>query len=240
MGGCASLKQAVSAQALAALRSMIRRIFNLKRAETALLLAGLVMLFCAGFTYVNGLISARAATQRFHAAMMAPQPVGQGRLKSITQVDYSLWSTKRTEQYKASLAQQFNDPVALLRVPKIRLEVPVFEGTDDRVLNRGVGLIEGTARVDQSGNVGIAGHRDGFFRGLKDVQLGDPIELETAEGVRTYVTDSITIVDPHDVSVLRGGAESALTLVTCYPFYVLGSAPQRYIVHASLHGEIKR
>lgn len=219
---------------------MTRRFFNLKGAEFALLIAGLFMLIYAGFTYVNGRISARAATEKFHAAVMAPQVVGRTALKSVAQVDYSLWSTKRTEEYRASLSEHFNDPVALLRVPKIRLEVPVFEGTNDRVLNRGVGLIEGTARADEPGNVGIAGHRDGFFRGLKDVRVGDSIQLETADAIRTYVADSITVVDPHDVSVLRGGPEPALTLVTCYPFYVLGSAPQRYIVHASLHGEIKR
>ena len=219
---------------------MTSRFFNLKRAELALMVAGVTMLAYAGFTYVSGRIAARAATDRFHAAVMNTQAVGRVQMKSFTQVDYSLWSTKRVEEYRASLTEHFNDPVAVLKVPKIRLEVPVFEGTDDRVLNRGVGLIGGTAEVDDSGNVGIAGHRDGFFRGLKDVSPGDAIELETVDEMRTYVIDSIKVVDPHDVSVLRGGQEPALTLVTCYPFYVLGSAPERYIVHASLHGEVKR
>jgi sortase A len=87
--------------------------------------------------------------------------------------------------------------------------------------------------------MGIAGHRDGFFRGLKDVVLGDALELETTSGTQTYIIDSIKLVTPDDVSVLRNEPTSALTLVTCYPFYFVGSAPQRYIVHASARGEPK-
>lgn len=157
--------------------------------------------------------------------------------KAATQVDFSLWAPKRIEQYKASLAEHFDEPLALLRVSKIRLEVPVFEGTDERVLNRGVGRIAGTAGVSDPGNIGIAGHRDGFFRGLKDVNVGDSMELETGAGTRTYVIDSIKLVGKDDVSVLKNESVPALTLVTCFPFYFVGSAPQRYIVHASLKGE---
>jgi sortase A len=220
---------------------MTRRISILKGTEFVLLIAGLILLGYAAFTYVSGRMAARSATEKFHASVQPPpQPGARVPLKSVTEVDYTLWSVKRAEEYKASLAEHFDDPVAVLKVPKIHLEVPVFEGTDDRVLNRGAGRIEGSARVDDPGNVGIAGHRDGFFRGLKDVQVGDSIELETPDAMRTYITDSITVVNPDDVSVLQGGSQPAITLVTCFPFYVLGSAPQRYIVHASLHGETKR
>ena len=110
----------------------------------------------------------------------------------------------------------------------------MLEGTDDVTLNRGVGRIAGTSRVGESGNLGIAGHRDGFFRGLKDIAVGDKIELATANGTDTYVVDKIQIVNPNDVTVLRPTLESSLTLVTCYPFYFIGGAPQRYIVHASM------
>jgi len=82
--------------------------------------------------------------------------------------------------------------------------------------------------------VGIAGHRDGFFRGLKDLTTGDTIELVMPDEVQRYVVDEITIVDPKDVSVLAARAKPTITLVTCYPFYFIGSAPQRYIVQASL------
>lgn len=82
----------------------------------------------------------------------------------------------------------------------------------------------------------IAGHRDGFFRGLKDVAVGDKIELVTLLGTETFIIDRITIVEPTDVWVLRPRSRSSLTLITCYPFYFIGSAPQRYIVQASIAG----
>jgi LPXTG-site transpeptidase (sortase) family protein len=89
-----------------------------------------------------------------------------------------------------------------LNIPKIHLEVPVFEGTDDLTLDRGVGRIVGTAHPGQPGNIGIAGHRDGFFRGLKDIAPGEEIELRVHDAVATYVVDQITVVTPQDVSVL--------------------------------------
>ena len=98
----------------------------------------------------------------------------------------------------------------------------------------GVGRIEGTASLGENGNVGIAGHRDGFFRGLKDIGPGDTIEMVTPKVKETYVVDHVVIVDPSDVSVLRPRLHPSLTLVTCYPFYFVGSAPKRYIVQASL------
>ena len=101
-------------------------------------------------------------------------------------------------------------------------------------LNRGVGRIAGTANPGESGNIGIAGHRDGFFRGLKDVGPGDKIEMVTQSRVETYVVDHVVIVDPSDVSVLEPRPQPSLTLVTCYPFYYLGSAPKRYIVQATV------
>jgi sortase A len=149
-------------------------------------------------------------------------------------VDFNLWSDKRIEAYKQSLALHFDPPLAVLRVENIHLEVPVLEGTDDLTLNRGVGRIAGTARPGENGNIGIAGHRDGFFRGLKDVKLGDKMELVTTNQAGTYVVDKLEIVTPDNVSVLRPTAAPSLTLVTCYPFYFIGSAPQRYIVHASI------
>src|SRR6185503_18622734 len=99
-------------------------------------------------------------------------------------------------------------------------------------LDRGVGHIEHTAAPRSDGNSGIAGHRDGFFRGLKDIGSGDAIELETLGEREVYRVDRMWIVDPTDVSVLDPTPTPSLTLVTCYPFYFVGSAPQRYIVRA--------
>ena len=97
--------------------------------------------------------------------------------------------------------------------------------------------IEGTAIPGAEGNAGIAGHRDGFFRGLKDIGPGDVIELDTLKGNESYRVERVWIVDPEDVSVLDPTSTRALTLVTCYPFYYVGSAPQRFIVRAVLAGD---
>ena len=115
--------------------------------------------------------------------------------------------------------------------------MPVYNGTDEINLNRGAGRIIGTARIDAPGNLGIAAHRDGFFRVLKDVELGDTLELQTHQGEKEFVVSSITIVDPTDVSVLAPTDQPTVTLVTCYPFYFVGHAPKRYIVKAELLSE---
>jgi sortase A len=191
----------------------------------------------AAFGYLSGWVHSRDMVAKFHGE--AAQSQGTRGPKGLMPVGYSLWSEKRVKEYEASLADRIDDPLGVLRVERIHLEVPVFDGTDDEILKRGVGRIVGTARIGQIGNVGIAGHRDGFFRGLKDVQVGDTMQLDTVMGTQTYVIDSIKLATPADVSVLRNEPTPALTLVTCYPFYFVGSAPQRYIVHASLRGEPK-
>lgn len=146
--------------------------------------------------------------------------------------DFSSWSDKRIAAYRDSAVSHFSPAVAILRIPRIHLEAPVLEGTDDLTLNRGVGRIVGTAAPGESGNIGIAGHRDSFFRKLKDITIGDSIELVTRKNSIIYVVNRVSIVDPSDTSVL-GSHSNSLTLVTCYPFYFIGSAPQRYIVQAS-------
>jgi sortase A len=149
-------------------------------------------------------------------------------------VSFDLWSPKRIEAYEQSLMEHFDPPLAILRIAKVNLEAPVLEGTDDLTLNRGVGHIAGTGRPGQEGNIGIAGHRDGFFRVLKDIGPGDTIELMTASRTDVYTVDQVVLVSPSDVSVLQARPGRSLTLVTCYPFYFVGSAPQRYIVQASV------
>lgn len=122
--------------------------------------------------------------------------------------------------------------LAILRIPGIALEVPVNYGTDEWVLLRGAGLVEGTALPGSNGNVAIAAHRDTHFRALKDLALGDRIELAMLDRTQTYVVTGLSVVEPTDVHVLADTGEPVLTLVTCYPFYFVGHAPQRFIVRA--------
>jgi sortase A len=146
--------------------------------------------------------------------------------------DQSLWSPNRVSAWRKAVSEPGPAPLAVLRIPKIRLEVPVLPGTEDRTLDRGLGHIEHTAEPGTEGNVGVAGHRDGFFRGLKDVAVGDTIELDTLHGKEAYRVERMWVVEPDDVSVLDPTSTPTLTLVTCYPFYFIGSAPQRFIVRA--------
>ena len=150
--------------------------------------------------------------------------------------DQSLWSPERIRAWRDTFSRQAPQALAVLRIPRIGLEVPILEGTDDWTLNRAIGHIEDTAAPGADGNSGIAGHRDGFFRGLKDVREGDEIALETRRGREAYQIERIWIVDPTDVSVLDPTPSRAITLVTCYPFYFIGSAPQRFIVRAVVKG----
>jgi sortase A len=203
--------------------------------ESGLLAFGASLLTFYAVAHIQSTVLARIAVQRFGAStpssLTSKKP--ERKLDSPS-VNFILWSEPRIDAYKKTLAQHLLPALAVLRVQKIELEVPVLEGTDDLTLNRGTGWIRGTARPEQWGNIGIAGHRDGFFRGLKDLKMGDTMDLVTHDRTDTCVVDDIRIVNPDDVSVLRPGVARSLTLVTCYPFYFVGSAPQRYVVHASI------
>jgi sortase A len=210
-----------------------------REAERILLMIGLTLLAVWGGASIYGTLSSRAAIKRFEldqaqASAVSRRPVR--KLPSNLQVDFALWSLNRTRAYEETLTTKVkvNRPLAVLRIPDIQLEVPVYNGTDDLILNRGVGRILGTAQVGGAGNLGIAGHRDGFFRGLKDLAPGDEIDLVRISQSDTFVVEKIEIVNPEDVSVLAPTTAPTLTLVTCFPFYFVGSAPQRFIVTASL------
>lgn len=127
----------------------------------------------------------------------------QGEQRPHAPVDFSLWSARRAKAYADALAIKLGAPLAVLSINKFGLCVPVFNGTDALTLNRGAGRILGTAWPGEPGNIGIAGHRDGFFRRLKDVKVGDQIELAALHQKFVYTVDNITVVAPSDVNVLR-------------------------------------
>jgi sortase A len=124
--------------------------------------------------------------------------------------------------------------IARLEVPSVKLATTVLEGTDDATLNRGSGHIEDTPFPGQTGNVGIAGHRDTVFRPLRHIHLGDEMKLTTADRVYHYKISKTLIVTPDDVYVLDPTTQPTLTLVTCYPFDFIGHAPRRFIIQAAL------
>ena len=186
-----------------------------------------VGIWCAGWTLRT--VGARAELNRFavlrtNAGLTAAPP------------DLSLWSDLRIRMWRQAQSEKTPEPRGVLRIARLGLEVPILDGTDDVTLDRGVGHIDDTASLTGSGvlsgNIGLAGHRDGFFRVLKDIAQGDTVEVETLTGTTSFRVEQSWIVQPEDVWVLDPTPEPSLTLVTCYPFYFVGAAPQRFIVRA--------
>jgi sortase A len=190
----------------------------LRWSEAALWIAGAALCSLFAIAQADSALGSARALEDFAASVKSP--------------DQSLWAAGRVRDYQASLNQPMK-AVAVLTVPSLNLEVPVFDRDDDLALNRGAGLVAGMGLPDQGGNTGIAGHRDGFFRVLKDIKLGDLIEIRTHVKVHRYRVSSIDIVDQTDKRLLADTELPVVTLVTCYPFYYLGNAPQRYIVAAT-------
>jgi sortase A len=122
--------------------------------------------------------------------------------------------------------------VGRIEVPRLNLSAIIKEGVDSKTLRRAVGHVPETVRPGVPGNVGLAGHRDTFFRPLQRIRKHDRIVVETLDGRFEYVVQSLEIVQPTDVHVLSPTKESVLTLVTCYPFQYVGNAPKRFIVRA--------
>jgi LPXTG-site transpeptidase (sortase) family protein len=131
--------------------------------------------------------------------------------------------------------------IGRLKIPRLNVQAVIREGTAERTLSIALGHIAGTAKPGQNGNVGLAGHRDSLFRGLRNIRKNDRIELETSNGeTYTYQVTSTNIVKPTEVSVLKAGLYPELTLVTCYPFNYIGSAPERFIVKARQIGQVTK
>lgn len=122
--------------------------------------------------------------------------------------------------------------IGRMEIPHIGISVMVLEGDGEGVLAKAVGHVPITAFPGGMGNVVIAGHRDTFFRALRNIQKGDEITFTTVQGIYHYQVGSIDKVGPQDVQVLQASGRRTLTLITCFPFYYVGSAPQRFIVRA--------
>ena len=138
----------------------------------------------------------------------------------------------RAAQAYKPVAVRTGGLVGMLDVPRLNLTTPVIEGDDNSTLKRAVGHLPDTPFPWEDGNSALAGHRDGLFRPLKDIKVGDEIRFRTSRDEYRYrVTDTL-IVQPDEVSVLEKRPRPSLTLITCYPFYYVGNAPKRFIIHA--------
>jgi sortase A len=176
------------------------------------ILAGILSLGYVAFTLIDTELYQRRATEQFEEALNAPKTnVPDARMPGIV---------------------KSGTPLGRIEISSLGVGAMILEGDDDKTLRRGVGHIPGTAVPGQAGNVALAGHRDTFFRALRNIHKDDEITLETLHGSYRYSVDRIQIVLPGDIAALDRSNESILTLVTCYPFSYVGSAPQRFVVRA--------
>jgi sortase A len=155
-----------------------------------------------------------------------------GRLESNTRAALDQMLVNR---HPAPLAPPLiidNGLIGRLSIPRIHLSAVVVEGDDERVLSFAVGHVPDTSKPWEAGNSAIAAHRDGIFRPLKDIQVGDDIELGTPQGDFVYRVRRTFVVKPTDIWVLDKMPQVELTLITCFPFSYIGSAPSRFIVQA--------
>jgi sortase A len=196
----------------------------LRSVEVMLWLFGLVCVSAYGVTKIHSARAQSAAISDLEA---------QWREEIMAEPEQSLWSAQRIAHHERARAEtDALSPLALLTMPSVGIRVAVFDGTSDRVLNLGVGRVPGTGQVGAQGNLALAGHRDGFFRGLKDIDVGDDISIQHGGGIDHYRVTELLVVEPDAIHVLEPTDEMTLTLVTCYPFYFIGAAPRRFIVRA--------
>jgi sortase A len=196
-------------------------------ARCCLLVVAIVCLGLYGYSYLE-----RAAYQTYESWKFdrMREPIATGAVASSDRAA----PISRASRKAAPLWRQAspNALIGRLSVPRLHLSAMVREGVDRGTLQLAVGHIPATPLPGQSGNVGLAGHRDTFFRGLKELKTGDEIRFSTASGDFRYDVESLVVVEPNDVGVLAPSEENILTLVTCYPFSYIGTAPRRFVVRA--------
>jgi len=195
---------------------------------------GTLALGYVGFVLVDAKVYQAYETWRFQQDLGAFEPSVKGgeHLPLPSAPPSTAQASRANAESLPVLSRGGSSALGRIEISAIDLAVMIMEGTDDETLRRGVGHISGTALPGQGGNVALAGHRDTFFRGLRNIQKDDEIVLTTLNGSHRYRVDSTQIVEPEDVGVLDDSDDAILTLVTCYPFSFVGSAPQRFIVRA--------
>jgi sortase A len=176
-----------------------------------MLAAGLVLLGAAAFIMLNATIF-------------------QARATNSLEREVRMFRIDEIKRPRPVLKE--GDLLGRVVVPRLGVSVAILQGTSSQILRLGAGHIEGTPLPGEAGNTGIAGHRDTFFRNLESIRVDDEIQLHTATGLFVYKVAWVKVVVPENVGVLAPATESAVTLVTCYPFHFLGSAPKRFVVRA--------
>jgi sortase A len=207
---------------------------------------GISALGYCGYVVLDARFSQNAQSRQFDRALLAAHNAAAADLSVHSAGVVDLAATTplmpafveaddmaKADATKSSAAAAFeNLPLGRIEIASLGLTAMIEEGTGRQTLQRGVGHILGTSLLGAAGNIGLAGHRDTFFRKLRNIHEGDEITLTTLAGAVLYRVDLISIVEPQEAEVLRDSGENLLTLVTCYPFSYLGPSPKRFIVRA--------
>jgi sortase A len=182
-----------------------------------------LLLWCA-WLVIDGWMAQQSARQSLEGARAVVRAVRPVPAPAVT---------GSTDVPPAALAVPRAAALAALWIPRVHLSAVVLHGSDAETLRRGPGHLEHTALPGETGNVVIAGHRDSFFRPLRNIRVGDDIFVDTSERRVHYRVSWLRVVNAHEISVLDSTDEATLTLITCYPFWVLGNAPDRFVVRAA-------
>jgi sortase A len=194
----------------------------LRWAEHVLVVIGCLLIAVSALFVADAALSQRAARQSLQAVARVKVPMPAPA------------ATPAGPRYSGPSPEDVRggSPIAELSMPRLGLSAIVLQGSDARTLLRGPGHLENTALPGEAGNAVIAGHRDSFFRPLRDVRIDDEVTVDTGRARFHYRVTSFRVVHPYDISVLRPTKQATLTLITCYPFWVLGPAPDRFVVSA--------
>jgi sortase A len=204
--------------------------------ERLLFLIGIVCLGTWLYAFVDARLTQRREEQRLDEALRQRSHPAATQASSTPAAESdalgSFQEKEKDEVFAPEADLEEGALIGRIEIPRVGVSAIVLHGVGNKTLRRGVGHIPGTPLPGQGGNFGLAGHRDSFFRALKDIRQDDTIELTTLDGTFEYKVEWTKIVTPEDTYVLEDEGTPALTLVTCYPFYYVGSAPKRFIVRA--------
>ena len=213
--------------------------------EILFMLIGFVFLGWAGYATGERLFYGSWQDYRFELGLQGERPTLMGYLEYLRAGSKTV-AHPEGEEPTVELAPAPAQPnarkltpdemIGRIEIPRVDVSAIVKEGVDSKTLRLAVGHVPETALPGQKGNVGIAAHRDTFFRGLRHIRQGDVIRLSTLEGTYLYQVDTMKIVWPKSVEVLDPTPDRRITLVTCYPFNYIGSAPKRFIVQGKQIG----
>ena len=205
---------------------------GLRLLERLLLVVGFVCLGYFGYVYAETALYQAYEARELDAILAAapPRPALEGgtNTRSRSETEVVLLPTSRRPRPADGTT------LGRLEIPRLNVSAIVRAGSDSRTLRLAVGHIGGTSLPGEPGNIGLAAHRDTFFRRLGEIREDDVVRFVTTDGTFVYRVEGTKVVDPHDTWVLNPTDEPALTLVTCYPFRYVGSAPRRFIVRAHL------